>query len=222
MKILQPPLPKELDAAQALRYMGCTQKADPATEALLQKAEALLRPAAQPHAVWMECPVADLPLQNTGSDLARHLQGCENAVLLAVTLGSGTDRLLQRLSATELPAAVAADAAASTLIEQLCDEIEGELRREYQARGLYITGRYSPGYGDCPLALQSVFAAYLDTGRKIGLTVGSSGLLLPRKSVTAILGISQTPVTGYRAGCAHCVLQKTCQYRKRGVSCEQE
>lgn len=122
----------------------------------------------------------------------------------------------------KLPAAVAADAAASTLIEQLCDEIEGELRREYQARGLYITGRYSPGYGDCPLALQSVFAAYLDTGRKIGLTVGSSGLLLPRKSVTAILGISQKPVTGYRAGCAHCVLQKTCQYRKRGVSCEQE
>lgn len=58
MKILQPPLPKELDAAQALRYMGCTQKADPATEALLQKAEALLRPAAQPHAVWMECPVS--------------------------------------------------------------------------------------------------------------------------------------------------------------------
>ena len=101
-------------------------------------------------------------------------------------------------------------------------EIEGELRREYQARGLYITGRYSPGYGDCPLALQSVFAAYLDTGRKIGLTVGSSGLLFPRKSVTAILGISQKPVTGYRAGCAHCVLQKTCQYRKRGVSCEQE
>ena len=111
----------DLDAAQALRYMGCTQKADPSTEALLQKAEALLRPAAQPHAVWMECPVAELPLQNTGSDLARHLQGCENAVLLAVTLGSGTDRLLQRLSATELPAAVAADAAASTLIEQLCD-----------------------------------------------------------------------------------------------------
>ena len=25
-------------------------------------------------------------------------------------------------------------------------EIERELRREYQARGLYITGRYSPGY----------------------------------------------------------------------------
>ena len=217
------PLPDSISHEGTLRYLGASGwQPDGATRALLQKAEELLRASAQPRAVWRELPLEALPLAESGQDLARHLQGCENAVLLAVTLGSGTDRLLQRLSATELPAAVAADAAASTLIEQLCDEIEGELRREYQARGLYITGRYSPGYGDCPLALQSVFAAYLDTGRKIGLTVGSSGLLLPRKSVTAILGISQKPVTGYRAGCAHCVLQKTCQYRKRGVSCEQE
>lgn len=220
MKILNPELPQELDSAQALRYMGCFAQPDEATAALLQKAETALRGAAQPRAVWQECALQELPLENTGSDLARHLRGCDAAILLAVTLGAGADRLLQRLSATDMPAAVAADAAASTLIEQVCDEIERGLRQEYEAKSLFITGRYSPGYGDCPLSLQSVFAACLDTPRKIGLTVGGSGLLLPRKSVTAILGVSQTPVTGYRAGCAHCVLQKNCQYRKRGVSCE--
>ena len=222
MKILLPDLPPELDSAQALRYMGCLTKPDEATAALLQKAEKALRAAAQPRAAWLECALTDLPLENAGQDLGRHLRGCEKAVLLAVTLGAGTDRLLQRYSATDMPMAVAADAAASTLIEQVCDEIENELRQEYAEKNRFITGRYSPGYGDCPLSLQGVFAAYLDTARKIGLTVGSSGLLLPRKSVTAILGVSQKPVTGYRAGCAHCVLQKTCQYRKRGVSCEQE
>lgn len=220
MKILTPELPLELDRAQALRYMGCFTEPDEATAALLQKAETALRGAAQPRAVWLECALRDLPLENTGHDLGRHLRDCEKAVLLAVTLGAGADRLLQRLSATDMPLAVAADAAASTLTEQVCDAIERSLRQEYAAKNLFITGRYSPGYGDCPLSLQSVFAACLDTARKIGLTVGSSGLLLPRKSVTAILGISPKPVTGYRAGCAHCVLQKTCQYRKRGVSCE--
>lgn len=220
MKILTPPLPPELDEAQALRYMGCFSAPDDATRQLLQKAEAALRTAAQPRAVWMQCSISELSLQNTGSDLARHLRGCDNAILMAATLGAGADRLLQRFSATDMPAAVAADAAASTLTEQVCDALEHEMRAEYTAKGLYLTGRYSPGYGDCPLSLQSVFAAYLDTARKIGLTVGSSGLLLPRKSVTAILGVSPEPVTGYRAGCAHCVLQKTCQYRKRGTSCE--
>lgn len=220
MKILTPELPLELDRAQALRYMGCFTEPDEATAALLQKAETALRGAAQPRAVWLECALRDLPLENMGHDLERHLRDCEKAVLLAVTLGAGADRLLQRLSATDMPLAVAADAAASTLTEQVCDAIERSLRQEYAAKNLFITGRYSPGYGDCPLSLQSVFAACLDTARKIGLTVGSSGLLLPRKSVTAILGISPKPVTGYRAGCAHCVLQKTCQYRKRGVSCE--
>lgn len=220
MKVLQPALPEKLDRTQALRYMGCVGEADDSGQRLLSSAEEALRAAAMPRAVWLECAVGELPLQNAGRDLNRHLQGCTQCILMAVTLGAGTDRLLQRFSATDVALAVAADAAASTLTEQLCDEIECELREEYTPKGLYITGRYSPGYGDCPLMLQSLFARCLDTARKIGLTVGSSGLLLPRKSVTAILGVSSTPVTGYRAGCAHCVLQKTCQFRKRGTTCE--
>ena len=219
MKILQPPLPKELDAAQALRYMGCTQKADPATEALLQKAEALLRPAAQPHAVWMECPVAELPLQNTGSDLARHLQGCDKALLMAATLGSEIDKFLRRLELTDIASATAADALASVLLEQVCNEWEAEQRPLFEAKGLYLTGRYAPGYGDCPLDLNDELCLAVDSVRGCGLAVTPQHLLTPRKSTTAILGIADHPVTGTRAGCATCHLKETCSFRKRGTTC---
>ena len=37
---------------------------------------------------------------------------------------------------------------------------------------------------------------------------------------TAALGLSRAPVTGYRAGCAHCQLRDKCEYRKRGETCE--
>lgn len=85
---------------------------------------------------------------------------------------------------------------------------------------MYLTGRYSPGYGDWPIGVQPRIAALLDTPRRIGLCVTGTCLMLPRKSITAALGLSRTPVTGRRAGCAHCALRDKCEYRKRGETCE--
>ena len=87
-------------------------------------------------------------------------------------------------------------------------------------QGRYLTGRFSPGYGDCPLSLQPALCRALDTPRGIGLAPTRDNLLTPRKSVTAILGLADHPVTGARAGCARCLLRETCAYRKRGTTCE--
>ncbi len=62
------------------------------------------------------------------------------------------------------------------------------------AQALYLTDRFSPGYGDMPLAQSGQICEVLNTGRSIGLTVSQSGILMPRKSVTAVLGISRTQV----------------------------
>lgn len=74
--------------------------------------------------------------------------------------------------------------------------------------------------GDCPLTLQQPFAIALDTVRGLGMAVTPENLLTPRKSVTAILGVADHPVTGARAGCGHCLLREKCEYRKRGTTCE--
>ena len=81
--------------------------------------------------------------------------------------------------------------------------LEAEIRTSVQAQGHYLTGRFSPGYGDCPLTLQQPFAIALDTVRGLGMAVTPENLLTPRKSVTAILGVADHPVTGARAGCGH-------------------
>ena len=49
-----------------------------------------------------------------------------------------------------------------------------------------------------------------------------TNLMTPRKSVTAILGVSGHPVKGKLAGCGHCVLRTRCEYRKRGKTCASE
>ena len=54
------------------------------------------------------------------------------------------------------------------------------------------------------------------------LCVTENNLMTPRKSITAILGVSDHPVRGYLAGCGHCVLRTRCEYRKRGITCASE
>ena len=211
------------DHRLVLRYLGAAGwQPDDATAALLDRAEACLRAAAAPRGAWRSLPAGALDLANAGSDLARHLQGCGSLVLLAATLGAGVDALLRRLEVTDIALCAAVDAAASAAIEAACDAVEADARAWAAGHGLYLTGRYSPGYGDCPLELQHELCLALDTPRGIGLTVTPQHLLAPRKSVTAILGAAERPVAGARAGCAHCLLRETCAYRKRGTTCASE
>ncbi|MBD9126237.1 MAG: methionine synthase, partial [Faecalibacterium prausnitzii] len=97
-----------------------------------------------------------------------------------------------------------------------------ELRQWAAEQDKYLTGRFSPGYGDWPIGVQPLVAAALDTARRAGLCVTENDLMTPRKSVTALLGLSDHPVKGRLAGCGHCVLNTRCEYRKRGKTCASE
>ena len=219
-RVLALDLPEGIDLGQAARYMGAKDGGDETLRALLERWAPPLRAAAAPRAVWLRAPVGALGDLWQGSDIQRHLAGCTEAVLLAVTLGPGADAQIRRAGVGDVAAGAASDALASVLAEQAADAAEERLRALAAAEGMHLTGRYSPGYGDWPIGVQPRIAALLDTPRRIGLCVTGTCLMLPRKSITAALGLSRTPVTGRRAGCAHCALRDKCEYRKRGETCE--
>ena len=157
-----------------------------------------------------------------GEDVAKHLEGCTAALLLAVTLGPGVDAQIRRAGVGDIAAGVASDALGSALAEQAAEAAEAELRQWAARQGKYLTGRYSPGYGDWPLAVQPLLAAALDTARRAGLCVTENNLMTPRKSIPAIRGVRDHPVRGHLAGCGHCVLRTRCEYRQRGITCASE
>ena len=212
--------PPSIDRATALRYMGAAGwEPDAASAALLDRAEERLLQTATPRAVWRILPRTAVSLENRGRDLARHLQSCDRILLMAATLGSEVDTLLRRMELTDIALAATADAMASVLLEQVCDALEEELRAQLRAEGLYLTGRFAPGYGDCPLELNEEISLAVDSVRGCGLAVTAEHLLVPRKSTTALLGIADHPVTGAMAGCGTCHLRETCAFRKRGTTC---
>lgn len=213
------------DPAEALRYLGAAQP-DPE---LRQQAEGLadeLAAALQPRGVWATYPLeragdgfrlAGTALELSGATAGRMLAGCGRAVLLACTLGARFDAKLLAAQARDMAKAVLLDALGSAFVEAGCDELEGEIRAALP--GLYLTDRFSPGYGDLPLALQPEICAALDVGRRLGVTVTPSLLMNPVKSVTAVIGLSDTPQPARVRGCQFCALAGRCQYRKEGNTC---
>ena len=139
--------PELIDLAQAARYFGARGEADTATIALLQRCAVPLLAAATPRAVWLRAEVKALAEAGIlrGSDVMRHLEGCGQAVLLAVTLGPGVDAQIRRAGVGDIAAGVASDALGSALAEQTADAAEAELRQLAAAEGTYLTGRFSPG-----------------------------------------------------------------------------
>ena len=111
------------------------------------------------------------------------------------------------------------DGCASSAVESLCNSVENKLTAEYSAQGYFVTDRFSPGYGDLPLSIQPDFCAALDTTRKIGVSVSESGIMIPRKSVTALIGFSRNPQKHFDTGCINCTMKATCKFRENGVTC---
>lgn len=149
-----------------------------------------------------------------GKDIKKHLQNCKKIVLLAVTLGIEADNLIRVTEAESMNGALTLDAIATELTEQLCNHAEEEILLLVQKDNLFLTSRFSPGYGDLPITLQKPISEILDTPRKIGLTVTEHSLMLPRKSVTAIIGITETPCKQTGHNCALCAINGTCRFRK--------
>lgn len=166
----------------------------------------------------------DLFLEGTsfspgGADIGRMLRPCGEAVLLAATLGAQSERMLLREQARAPESALLLDAVLSAAIEAVCDEQERLLREQLWHDGYYLTDRYSPGYGDMPIDQTRQICDVLNTPRTIGLTVSSTGIMLPRKSVTAVMGISRSPVVRRPAGCEACSARDTCTMRRNGEEC---
>lgn len=217
---------RRIDGREAMRYLGCQLEQPPEElEQAVTKAKAQLLELARPKAVWKRFPLKEGKLTGTtldleGRDIRDHLRGCDEVLLMAATLGHEVEQLLLRSQVKDLSHALVLDCCASAAIESVSDDLEEELRVMAAGEGKHLTGRYSPGYGDYPLTQQKQLCELLDVQRQIGLTLTASGLMVPRKSVTAVLGLSNTPPHKKKRGCERCSLRDTCELRKGGRSCE--
>lgn len=159
-------------------------------------------------------------LRLDGSDIVRHLRGARECALFACTLGAKSEQELARLNASNPLDALIYDAACSALVERVADATEARIVAEAAQRNLHANWRYSPGYGDLPLSVQPRFLAVLRAFETMGLTVTDTDLLLPTKSVTAVVGLfDDPPADGKPRLCGSCHMKDFCAVRAAGRVC---
>jgi len=146
-------------------------------------------------------------------NLARHLNGCNKAVLFAATLGTEADNLIRKYSAMDMEKALIAQAVCAVMIEDYCDTVVCKAAQSPLLEGLYPTSRFSPGYGDFDISWQKDMLKLLDCEKQIALTLTDGYMLIPSKSVTAIVGFGKERAEGEERKCVRCA-NIQCAYRK--------
>jgi hypothetical protein len=210
---------------EALRYLGYGNNAcDEATRALIDACFEELKTANKAHAYGVfELGMAEgepddqrVTLRGGGDikskSLRRHFDGCRKVAVMCATLGSAVDYMLLRYGRTDVRHQVVLHACAAAAIEAYCDEIEDKIRAEAKNDGFNTVSRFSPGYGDLSLEYQPLLLRLVQAEKRIGLTATESLVLVPSKSVTALIGFTPFDVR-CQGRCESCTMAH-CQFTR--------
>ena len=184
------------DEKEILRYAMLPSFAPKPEELPLKECLEAAKGAAKCRAVWRRYPLRrngeelDLGFARTDTrDLRQHLEGCSEILLFACTAGAEMDRRIARAKLLSPARGLLMHAIGAQQVEGGCDRLCQRLAELCPDRQL--TDRFSPGYGDLPLAMQRDVMEALDCGRTVGITLTDSLLMTPSKSVTAIIGMKE-------------------------------
>lgn len=214
----------EIDKSEVLRYAGHKDRQVP--ESLNRLADEVINrciSAVTPRHITRRCKITQVEngvmleggLVLQGDDIKKHLDGCDECYMLCATVGTATDSFIRTMQAMGSVHGLLADAAGSAAIESYCDRIETDLRNSLKTEGKFLTWRYSPGYGDFPFTQQPELLAFLQAAKFAGVTCNESAVMIPTKSVTAVMGIASHKPRDRQGKCAVCSNRNNCNFSCR-------
>ncbi|HWR09647.1 methionine synthase [Sporomusa sp.] len=185
-----------IDLDETKRYAGLGGKAD-FSATLLTEACTQAQLLATPKGVWQiytydqdsHTIMSPMPLNLTAEGIIRHLAGAAEVAVMAVTIGISLEQEVSNLfSKNQYTLGLLLDAAGTTAVEMTCDAVCYVISGQAARSGLTTGRRFSPGYGGWPVEVQPEILD-LASGSAIDLSVTDTKMLVPRKSVTAIIGL---------------------------------
>ncbi|MCR5704765.1 MAG: methionine synthase [Eubacterium sp.] len=214
---------EQINMNEALRYLGIrSEEPDHRTKELLLLCEKELLQVLDGKFVYKVFPLVNGQIPNCtftlqGKAIQKHLEGCEQVILLCATVSSGVDALIRKKQIMGMAEAMMIDSMASVAVEQVCDKAEEMVLKDFP--GMEHTWRFGLGYGDFPLSGQKDFLALLDAPKRVGVCVNGASMLTPTKSVTCVIGIGKNLNVESIQSCDFCNMREQCQFRKEGKNC---
>lgn len=147
----------------------------------------------------------------TGPLVTRHLAGAQCVVAAICTIGPALEKAVTNLLIEDPLYALALDGLGNAAMENLAQQICTHIGEQVRAEDLHVSTPLSPGSPDWPVEVGQPQIFSLLNHSQSGIRLTSSGMMLPKKSMSFIVGIghemSQTTM------CEVCGLKETCRYQ---------
>ncbi len=144
------------------------------------------------------------------SRITSHLRKAEKAALFVCTIGEAMDDWAASLfSMGDGVTGHFVDTIASLIVENAADYLHRYIKEQVLSHSLRVTNRYSPGYCGWSVAEQHLLFASIPA-KSCGVTLTESALMIPKKSVSGIIGIG-TAVNEEDYFCNQC-RNSSCSY----------
>lgn len=205
-----------LDLEEVKRYLKYdNSRLDTVTKDNIDKAIKIVKDVSYPKYLVKKYPITIIdkkvivdssPVNFSSDDLVQHLENCDSILVVVATLGLELDYQIKKLEIMDLGLAYAVNAVAVEYLEKYLDYIQlNEINTDKN-----MTSRFSIGYGDLELENQSKLIKLVDASKSIGVNVLESHLMVPSKSVSAIIGLSDLDVNSSLKKCDNCTSNGKC------------
>jgi hypothetical protein len=217
--------PLTIDVDAVLRGQGADpaiiRQRSPGLVAVAQRALDEALPLFRPRVLYQRLPVEGLRHEQVllpgekrlrGTLLAQHLAGAAEVVLVLCTIGQAVERHASETWKDDIVHGLALDGAGSAGVEALANAACAHFENQAKETGMQASIPLSPGMVGWPTEQgQPQIFSILDPS-EIGVQLTSSILMIPRKSLTFVLGVGERMLESARA-CDYCRLKETCRYQ---------
>ncbi len=215
----------DLDVDQVLRGQGADPHVirlrRPALVAVTERALTDGRPLLQPVVAYRDFPVREMRHERltleggghlAGKLIGEHLAAAERVAVAVCTIGEAIDTRLAQVMDDDPVLGLALDGLGSAAVEALAAAVCRRVETMAGERGQQVSIPLSPGMMGWPVVDgQNQIFSLMDAS-EAGVSLTSSGMMIPRKSLTMVLGIG-AHVLAAGSACDYCSLSETCRYQ---------
>lgn len=148
----------------------------------------------------------------TGSLIVQHLGAAQQVVAVLCTIGERLEKLVSEVMGEDPAYGLALDGLGSAAVESLANAVCHHFESQVAEEGYRATMPLSPGMEGWPVDVGQRQIFNLLGEEHAGVRLTSSSMMIPRKSLTMVLGFG--PEVGNEGHpCDYCNMRETCQYK---------
>ena len=177
----------------------------------------------EPAAAYEYCPVTGMNPDRISLDGKKAINGpalpaifpeAKELAVVVATIGPGLEKQASDHTRNgEALRGMILDGIGSAAVDALVEEVGGFIAAEVSSRGDEISSPVNPGMPGFPMTEQRNLLE-LAGASEIGVSLTHSGILVPRKSVSMVIGIGPRMTRWTQSEvCARCSLRQTCHYK---------